>query len=474
MKKEIKIPEIAEGVETGLVAGILVSVGDKVDKDQGLVEIETDKATTDIPSPYAGVVDEIKVSEGDEVKVNQVIMIIETEGEGEENGDEDADEKDDEQASDDKKSKKEKSKSTKKEEQVGDSEEEGEDSDEDDDDDEQEEKEESSEENEKSDESQEEDEEDDESKKKKKEDSADLPASPSVRRLAREKGVDLSQVEGTGPGERITAEDVKKHAEQGEADEPDKKSDKKKETKDEGKKSPDFAKWGLISVEPMSRIRKLTATNVQSAWQTIPHVTQFDEADITNLENFRQKNKEKIAKAGGKLTVTALLLKIVGFALQKYPQFNASLDTENDQIIYKHYYHVGVAVDTAQGLLVPVVRDVNKKSLTELSSELDELAEKARDKKISSDEMQGGSFTISNLGGIGGTGFTPIVYAPQVAILGVARSKYQQVLVDDEFQKRMVIPLSLSYDHRVIDGADGARFLRWICQVIEDPYAILQ
>lgn len=474
MKKEIKIPEIAEGVETGLVAGILVSVGDKVDKDQGLVEIETDKATTDIPSPYAGVVDEIKVSEGDEVKVNQVIMIIETEGEGEENGDEDADEKDDEQASDDKKSKKEKSKSTKKEEQVGDSEEEGEDSDEDDDDDEQEEKEESSEENEKSDESQEEDEEDDESKKKKKEDSADLPASPSVRRLAREKGVDLSQVEGTGPGERITAEDVKKHAEQGEADEPDKKSDKKKETKDEGKKSPDFAKWGLISVEPMSRIRKLTATNVQNAWQTIPHVTQFDEADITNLENFRQKNKEKIAKAGGKLTVTALLLKIVGFALQKYPQFNASLDTENDQIIYKHYYHVGVAVDTAQGLLVPVVRDVNKKSLTELSTELDELAEKARDKKISSDEMQGGSFTISNLGGIGGTGFTPIVYAPQVAILGVARSKYQQVLVDDEFQKRMVIPLSLSYDHRVIDGADGARFLRWICQVIEDPYAILQ
>ncbi|KOH45246.1 2-oxo acid dehydrogenase subunit E2 [Sunxiuqinia dokdonensis] len=467
MKKEIKIPEIAESVETGLVAGILVSVGDKVDEDQGLVEIETDKATTDIPSPYAGVVDEIKVSEGDEVKVNQVIMIIETEGKGEENGDEDADEKDDEQASDDKKSKKEKSKSTKKEEQVGDSEEEGQDSEEDDDDDEQEE---SSEESEKSDESQEED----ESKKKEKKDSADLPASPSVRRLAREKGVDLSQVEGTGPGERITAEDVKKHAEQAEAGESDKKSDKKKETKDDGKKSPDFAKWGLISVEPMSRIRKLTATNVQSAWQTIPHVTQFDEADITNLENFRQKNKEKVAKTGGKLTVTALLLKIVGFALQKYPQFNASLDTENDQIIYKHYYHVGVAVDTAQGLLVPVVRDVNKKSLTELSAELDELAEKARDKKISSDEMQGGSFTISNLGGIGGTGFTPIVYAPQVAILGVARSKYQQVLVDDEFQKRMVIPLSLSYDHRVIDGADGARFLRWICQVIEDPYAILQ
>lgn len=481
MKKEIKIPDIAESVETGLVAGILVSVGDKIDKDQALVEIETDKATTDIPSPYAGVVEEIKVSEGDEVKVNEVIMIIETEGKGEEDVDADEDEdgdgdkKEDEQASNDKKSKKEKSKSAKKEEQVGDSEDEPEDSEDDEDEKEQEEEDESSEEKEASDEPREdEEEEDEESKKDKKKDSADLPASPSVRRLAREKDVDLSMVKGTGPGDRITAEDVNKYAEQDDADEQDEKADKKKDAKDKGKKSPDFAKWGLISVEPMSRIRKLTATNVQQAWQTIPHVTQFDEADITNLENFRLNNQDKITKAGGKLTVTALLLKIVGFALQKFPQFNASLDEANDQIIYKHYYHVGIAVDTEQGLLVPVVRDVNKKSLIDISVELNELAEKARDKKISSDEMQGGSFTISNLGGIGGTGFTPIVYAPQVAILGVARSKYQQVLVDDEFQKRLVIPLSLSYDHRVIDGADGARFLRWICQVIEDPYAILQ
>jgi pyruvate dehydrogenase E2 component (dihydrolipoamide acetyltransferase) len=216
----------------------------------------------------------------------------------------------------------------------------------------------------------------------------------------------------------------------------------------------------------------VTARNVQQAWQTIPHVTQFDEADMTKMEEFREKSQEKAGDV--KITVTALLLKIAGFALQKFPQFNSSLDTENEQIIFKHYYHIGIAVDTPHGLLVPVVRDVNTKSLLELSAELTELAEKARNKKLSADDMQGGSFTISNLGGIGGTNFTPIVYAPQVAILGVSRSKYQQVLTGEEFQKRLVIPLSLSYDHRVIDGADGARFLRWICQVIEDPFAILQ
>ncbi|HKJ42601.1 MAG TPA: 2-oxo acid dehydrogenase subunit E2, partial [Sunxiuqinia sp.] len=239
-------------------------------------------------------------------------------------------------------------------------------------------------------------------------------------------------------------------------------------------KTTDFSKWGLVSMEPMSTIRKVTAKKVQEAWQIVPHVTQFDEADITRLEKFRKQNQESVAKQGGKLTVTALLLKIAGLAMQRFPRFNASLDEENEQIIYKHYYHIGVAVDTPQGLLVPVVRDVNSKSLVELSVELKDLAKRARDKNISSDEMQGGSFTISNLGGIGGTGFTPIVYAPQVAILGVSRSKYQQVLVDDKFKKRLVIPLSLSYDHRVIDGADGARFLRWISDVIENPYAILQ
>jgi pyruvate dehydrogenase E2 component (dihydrolipoamide acetyltransferase) len=195
---------------------------------------------------------------------------------------------------------------------------------------------------------------------------------------------------------------------------------------------------------------------------------------MTNLENFRKNNRDKVEMKGGKLTVTAILLKIAGFALLKFPRFNSSLDAQNEQIIYKHYVNIGIAADTPQGLLVPVVREVNKKSLADLSVELTELAQKARDKKIALDELQGGNFTISNLGGIGGTNFTPIILPPQVAILGVSRAKYQQIFVDGEFQKRLIIPLSLSYDHRVIDGADGARFLRWICEVIEDPYALLQ
>ncbi|MDP8219223.1 MAG: 2-oxo acid dehydrogenase subunit E2 [Candidatus Theseobacter exili] len=268
-------------------------------------------------------------------------------------------------------------------------------------------------------------------------------------------------MDGSGPGGRITKEDVENYS--GETG-----SETKQKTK-----LPDFSKWGPVSREDMNNIRKVTARSLSEAWQTVPHVTQFDEADITKLEEFRKKNQDKIEKAGGKLTVTSLVLKIVGLALQKFPQFNASVDMDNQQIIYKHYFNVGIAVDTEQGLLVPVVRDVNKKSLADLSAELSDLAKKARSKELSLDQMQGGNFTISNLGGIGGTGFTPIVYSPQVAILGVSRSKYQQVLVGDEFEKRMVIPLSLSYDHRVIDGADGARFLRWICDIIEDPYAIL-
>ena len=285
-----------------------------------------------------------------------------------------------------------------------------------------------------------------------------------MRRLAREMDVDLTRVEGSGQGNRITADDVKSFAEKSEKSESAKKA----------VKLPDFSQWGTTSKEQMTTIRKITAKNVSEAWQTIPHVTQFDEADITNLEKFRKQQMEKVEKAGGKLTVTAILLKIVGFALQKFPRFNSSLDAENNEIVTKHYYNVGIAADTPQGLLVPVVRDVNSKSLKELSVELTELAQKARDKKLSTEEMQGGNFTISNLGGIGGTYFTPIVLPPQVAILGVSRANYKPVYKGDELEKRLIIPLSLSYDHRVIDGADGARFLRWICDVIEDPYAILQ
>lgn len=438
MKKEIKIPDIAENVETGVIAGILVSEGDKVSEDQSLVEIETDKATTDLPSPYEGVIDEIKISEGDEVKVNQVIMIIETEGGGEEK------EESEEKESDDKKQKE-----TEKEEKGGDQEDNNEGEEDDD-----EEKREKKEEKKKED-----------KENKEKHDLSELPASPSVRRLAREMGVDLTEVEGSGPGNRISAEDVKQHAE----GESETGAPAAKEVK-----LPDFSKWGSTSTEDMSRIRSITAKNVTQSWQTVPHVTQHDEADMTNLEEFRNNYQSKVEKAGGKLTVTAILLKITAYALQKFPQFNASLDYKNEKIIYKHFFNIGIAVDTPQGLLVPVIQDVNKKSLKDLSVELTEMAKKARDKKISLDELQGGNFTISNLGGIGSTAFSPIIFPPQVAILGISRSQYKPVYMGDELKKRLVIPLSLSYDHRVIDGADGARFLRWICDVIEDPYALLQ
>ncbi|MGC9342517.1 MAG: dihydrolipoamide acetyltransferase family protein [Bacteroidales bacterium] len=444
MKKEIKIPDIAENVDTGLIAGILVSKGDEISADQAVVEVETDKATTDIPSPYAGTVDEIKVEEGDEVKVGQVIMIIEAEEEesGSESEKATKDEEQKEDSTKEKESKETEDEKDKEEKKRPDKEKKK---------DEEEEKKAEVKEGEKDEKSE---------GKEEKTKASGIPAAPSVRRLARELDVDLENVEGSGPGNRISAKDVKKYADKG--DEETMKAE-----------LPDFSQWGSITSESMTNIRKITADNVGQAWRNIPHVTQFDEADMTGLENFRKENQEKVQKEGGKLTVTALLLKISAFALQKFSRFNASIDMQNKKIIYKHYYNIGVAVDTTKGLLVPVVRKVNEKSLSELSSELSDLAEKARKGKISPDEMQGGNFTISNLGGIGGTAFTPIVYSPQAAILGVSRAKYQQVFRDDEFQKRLVIPLSLSYDHRIIDGADGARFLRWICEVIEDPYAIL-
>ncbi len=431
MKKEIRIPEIAENVDTAVVAGILVSKGDKVEEDQSLVEIETDKATTDLPSPISGTVKEIKVKEGEEVKVDQVIMIIESEdGQKEEKA---AEESNDEES--DKEAKKENTGETEEQEETKDKEK-------------------------STSEKEQEDKKEDAGKK----DLSDVPAAPSVRRLARELDVDIRKVKGTGPGNRVTATDVKESA--GETTETPQK---------QGLELPDFSQWGATTSEDMTTIRKITAKNVSQSWTTIPHVTQFDEADITAIEAFRKNFAPSVEKAGGKLTLTAILLKIAGFALQKFPRFNSSIDTQNDKIVFKHYYNIGIAADTPQGLLVPVVQDINAKSLQELSVEIGELAEKARNKKLAPEEMQGGNFTISNLGGIGGTSFTPIVLPPQVAILGVSRASYKAVYNDDDQpEKRLILPLSLSYDHRVIDGADGARFLRWICDVLEDPYAILK
>jgi pyruvate dehydrogenase E2 component (dihydrolipoamide acetyltransferase) len=236
---------------------------------------------------------------------------------------------------------------------------------------------------------------------------------------------------------------------------------------------PDFNRWGEIEIEPLSNIRRATAKKMTTAWTTVPHVTQFDRADITQLESMRKRVNQRDEAEGRKVTMTAIVIKMVASALKQFPDFNSSLDLANDAIVRKKYVHIGVAVDTERGLLVPVIRDVDRKSLVQVAAELTELATRARDKKLALDEMGGAGFTVSNLGGLGTTYFSPIVNWPQVAILGVGRAEHQAVFDDGEFRPRLMMPLSLSYDHRIIDGADAARFLRWLAEALEQPLLLL-
>ena len=299
-----------------------------------------------------------------------------------------------------------------------------------------------------------------------------VPAAPSTRRLAREIGVDIYAVKGTGPGGRISEDDVKAHAKAlvtavataaqappraGHFIEP---------------KLPDFAKWGKIERVSMRGVRRKTAEHLAESWNTIPHVTQHDRADITELEHLRARFAPKAEQAGGKMTVTAIALKVCAAALKVFPQFNASIDMEKEEIVYKQYINIGVAADTDRGLLVPVIRDVDKKNIVELAVELSQLSQKAREKKITLADMEGGTFTITNLGGIGGTAFTPIVNHPEVAILGLSRSRMEPEWIAGKFEPRLILPLSLSYDHRLIDGADAARFLRWVAEAFEQPFLL--
>ncbi|MGF1546301.1 MAG: dihydrolipoyllysine-residue acetyltransferase [Thiotrichales bacterium] len=292
-------------------------------------------------------------------------------------------------------------------------------------------------------------------------------ASPSIRRFARELGVDLGRVQGSGRKGRILKEDVQGFV---------------KLALSQGiggglAVAPlpeiDFSQWGEIETKPLSKINKLTGQNLHRNWVTVPHVTQFDEADITDLEDFRRSMAEESKARGLKLTLLAFLMKAVVSALRAHPRFNSSLDATGEQLILKKYFHIGVAVDTPDGLVVPVIRDVDRKSLVDIAAELGEASEKARTKKLKPQDMQGGCFTISSLGGIGGTQFTPIVNAPEVAILGVSRSKMQPVWNGTAFEPRLILPLSLSYDHRVIDGADGARFTAFLNRVLSDTRRLL-
>jgi pyruvate dehydrogenase E2 component (dihydrolipoamide acetyltransferase) len=293
------------------------------------------------------------------------------------------------------------------------------------------------------------------------------PAAPSVRRLARELGVDISLISGTGQGGRISLDDVQAYVRAAMA------GGAPAHAAGAAVPLPDFNKWGEVERKPMSNIRRKTSEHLSHAWVTIPHVTQHDKADITALEALRKQYGPQAEKAGGKLTVTAIALKIVAGAIRRFPQFNSSLDIASGEIVFKKSVHVGVAVDTERGLLVPVIRDVDRKGIVELSVELARASEKARAGKLTLDDMQGGGFTITNLGGIGGTSFTPIVNWPEVAILGVSRGSQEPAWNGSSFDPKLMLPLSLSYDHRVIDGADAARFLRWVAEAFEQPLVMV-
>jgi len=477
MIKEIKLPEVSDNVDSGDVVKILVAVGDKIKIDQPIIELETDKAMFEVPSSEVGTVTEINVKEGESIKVGSVILKIESNQTEEIK----AEDKEEVKAEDKEKVKAEDKSEVKAEDK---SEVKAEDKSEIKAEDKSEVKAEVKSENKPSEiipvnsvranllkqvsESVKTDSPPSQKTESfiKSEKKESAPASPSVRRLARELGIEVDDVTGSGQGGRIIEDDVKSFVKSIMS------SSNGTGISVSNKSLPDFKKWGEVEIQTMSKVRAITAESMSYAWSTIPMVTQCDKADITNLEEFRKNYSKKVEAAGGHLTLTSILVKVCSEALNKFPQFNASIDLTKKEIVLKKYFNIGIAVDTDRGLLVPVIKNTDKKSITEISIELNELAEKARTKKISLDEMDGGNFTISNLGGIGGTNFNPIVYSPQVAILGVSRGSKEAVYVNNVFEPRLMLPLSLTYDHRIIDGADAARFLRWIAEALENPLLI--
>jgi pyruvate dehydrogenase E2 component (dihydrolipoamide acetyltransferase) len=429
---EFRLPELGENIESGDLTKILVAVGDVIAKDQAVIELETEKATVEVPSSVAGRVTAIHVKQGEKIKVGQAILTVE--------GAAPAPAAPKAAAAAQPPAKEAPPGPATPTATVAVHDEEDEDL-----------------------------------------EAAvaagamppatgvPAPAAPSVRRLARELGVDINAVRGSGPRGRISIEDVKAHVKAV------MKSVSAGAAPMHGVAAPtlpDFSKWGAVERQRMTGIRRATARHLSHAWQTVPHVTQHDKADVSGIAELQKKLGKKVEQAGGKLTMTAIALKVVASALKVYPQFAASVDLAHEEIIYKKYCHIGVAVDTDRGLLVPVIRDADHKNILELSVELGQKAEKARAGKLTLDEMQGGVFSITNLGGIGGSHFSPIVNSPEVAILGLSRSRMEPVWTGEKFEPRNLLPLSLSYDHRLIDGADAARFLRWVVEAFEQPFLL--
>jgi pyruvate dehydrogenase E2 component (dihydrolipoamide acetyltransferase) len=425
MSTDCVVPDLGENIESATVVEIFVAVGDEIESDQSILSLETDKAEFELPASHGGKVLEVLVAPGDDVVVGQTVLRLEGVSSD---------------AATEKKTPPAEPRTT--------------------------------------------------AEAAAEPTSSDVPppapmghvpsqvpvvtdrnagpvpASPTVRRLARELGIDVRRVMATGEAGRITADDVHRFVRGQMGAQPARKSG----AAIEGPELPDFSKWGDIERRPMSKVRRRTAENMGQAWASIPHVTHHDKADVTDLEARRRAYSQSSSDAGtAKTTMTAVLLAVLGRALAEFPKFNTSVDMRDSSIVYKEYIHVGVAVDTDKGLLVPVVRDVDQKTIAELAEELLDLSERARGRNIRPDALQGASFTLTNLGGIGGVAFTPLINPPEVAVLGVSRGVQEPLWQSDRFEPRLMLPLSLSYDHRVIDGADAARFVRWICNALEDP-----
>lgn len=431
MAKEIFVPDIGDFSDVEVIE-VLVNVGDSINAEDSLITVESEKAAMEIPAPEAGVIKEMKIKVGDTVSEGTLMMILEPAAAGAAEAT---------PAPAEPEAVKEEPKAA-------------------------------------------------EVKPAAAPAPAQAPApapqrqsptaqidevsfskayaSPAIRKFARELGVDLGKVDGSGRKGRITRDDVQNFVKRalsqpaaggglGVAPMPE----------------IDFSQWGEVESKPLTKINKLTGEFLHRNWVTVPHVTQFDEADITDMDAFRKELAAEYRDQGIRITPLVFMMKAVVSALKQYPRFNSSLDATGENLIMKSYYNVGIAVDTPDGLVVPVVRDVDRKSLVDLAVELGEISIKARDKKLKPSDMQGGCITISSLGGIGGTKFTPIVNAPEVAILGVSRSKMQPVWNGKEFEPRLMLPLSLSYDHRVIDGADGARFTTFLSRVLSDTRRLM-
>jgi pyruvate dehydrogenase E2 component (dihydrolipoamide acetyltransferase) len=423
---DIKLPRLGEGAESGTVVSVFVKAGDQVKEGQTIVELENEKAVAPIPASASGRVSKLYVKEGDKISVGQPILALETDGapSAAETGA--------------KKTPREGTRPTTTTtataqpaprqpveapsvDVVGDLTQ-----------------------------------------------NESVAASPTVRRLAQELGIDLTRVRGSQRGGRVAVEDLRAYIQQIQRLAFDGGTAPRTAAAPKAAAEKiDFEKWGPVSRKPVSSLRKIIAQRMHESWTSVPRVTQFDEADITGIVALRKKYVVKYEKKGVSLTLTPFLIRAVVAALKKHPIFNSSLDEATEEIVFKDYYHMGIAVDTEQGLIVPVIRDVDKKSLLQLSKELAELAEKTRQRKVATDDLKGGTFTISNQGGIGGGFFTPIVNKPEVAILGVGRGALKPVVRGAKIEKRMLLPLGLSYDHRVVDGGAAARFIVEVVQALE-------